>query len=657
MQPQQNVRQGSYHRFCQALWCLRSALLLLMMFVCASASLLSQSSLTVSPERPKRGAMLTLRYTPDSTFRTNFAASRQMYVFAYSFTETSAQPFAHSIALTKQADGSWSGTFAMPQKHIFALMKVSDGKREDDNTRAFWETLVWADDGGKPVESSLLRAGITWLGSLPEQCNRRVDLAKALELMKQEFTLYPNNVQANVAELSLAFELRQITEEAYRKRVQTLLSVPFDTTKEHYTRAMIRLLNAQNRQTEAGKVEQDFIKRYPQSELAQDKAARDVQTANSEEAFIGLAKRYIEQFPATYLASQLQGYTMVAFASRKELPQAAKFMEEQRYPSALGYNELAKFWVSRDTSNQSGLPYALKAVQLAYNPHREHKAANLTEIEWQRETSAVVPVVLTTLGSIYFQLRRDNEALATFQQALKEANNEGSKDLYLQMTTLLMEQKKFSEAYALSSQATLRFPNDNEIEYRHLVLFDTLNPTKRGGAAQERTVLLDSAKKLRTAQRIAARLNLPLGELALSQIDGKRVSLSEFKGKVLVLAFWASWCEPCTKSMPYVNYAYRKYASGGNVVFAAVNVLEERGKDRLKLLRDFYQKNPYDMPLVTDLEDDIVKKLGVTGLPVRYYIDKQGRIQYKDYGFKDAQQLYTNIDETVELLLSDAFYK
>ena len=105
--------------------------------------------------------------------------------------------------------------------------------------------------------------------------------------------------------------------------------------------------------------------------------------------------------------------------------------------------------------------------------------------------------------------------------------------------------------------------------------------------------------------------------------SGKAVKLSDFRGKPVVLNFWASWCYYCKQEMPDFNEAYKKYK--GSVQFLFVDWTD--GDRETQAAGAAYLKSMgYSFPAYYDLNQDAVAKYGLTGIPATYYIDRQGRL-------------------------------
>ena len=96
---------------------------------------------------------------------------------------------------------------------------------------------------------------------------------------------------------------------------------------------------------------------------------------------------------------------------------------------------------------------------------------------------------------------------------------------------------------------------------------------------------------------------------------------------------------------------YEKYKDHPNVQFAIVNVWE-RSDDRTKTVRDFLAQNTnLTFPMFFDLEDATVSKYGVTGIPTKFFLGRDGRIQFKEVGYLPDEQFIEEATNKIEVLL------
>ena len=134
--------------------------------------------------------------------------------------------------------------------------------------------------------------------------------------------------------------------------------------------------------------------------------------------------------------------------------------------------------------------------------------------------------------------------------------------------------------------------------------------------------------------------NAPDFSLQLQQ-DGKAsnktVTLNSYKGKVLFLHFWATWCPPCKVELPHMESLAKKLASQGDkakMEFLAVCI-----SDSQKALTSFMQKNGYTFPSALDEPGLVAMKYGIQGVPTSILISPEGKILKIQVGMMNQKQL------------------
>lgn len=116
-------------------------------------------------------------------------------------------------------------------------------------------------------------------------------------------------------------------------------------------------------------------------------------------------------------------------------------------------------------------------------------------------------------------------------------------------------------------------------------------------------------------------------DVKLHGLDGKAVTLSQFKGKVVILNFWATWCPPCREEMPSMDALYQKFKGNPAFVMLPASIDEDA-----ETVREFMKKNNYTMPVYHDPKKDAGSVYGITGVPETFIIDKKGVIAEKVIG-------------------------
>jgi thiol-disulfide isomerase/thioredoxin len=120
--------------------------------------------------------------------------------------------------------------------------------------------------------------------------------------------------------------------------------------------------------------------------------------------------------------------------------------------------------------------------------------------------------------------------------------------------------------------------------------------------------------------------------LALPDLKGRTVDLRDLRGKVVVLNFWATWCEPCREEMPSLQ-RLRAKMNGKPVEVLTVNYGEFPQR-----IEPFIKRESIDLPVLLDTQKDAAKAWNAGGLPITFIVDRKGDVRYWVFGERDWSQ-------------------
>lgn len=118
-------------------------------------------------------------------------------------------------------------------------------------------------------------------------------------------------------------------------------------------------------------------------------------------------------------------------------------------------------------------------------------------------------------------------------------------------------------------------------------------------------------------------------EFNLMDVDGQRHTLAMYRGKIVIVNFWATWCPPCRFELPAMEKVWERLKNKG-VVILGINVGEDADT-----IFTFTADYPVTFPLLLDSDSSIIQKYPVIGLPTTFVINPQGRLVYKAIGTRD----------------------
>lgn len=131
----------------------------------------------------------------------------------------------------------------------------------------------------------------------------------------------------------------------------------------------------------------------------------------------------------------------------------------------------------------------------------------------------------------------------------------------------------------------------------------------------------------------AEELKGPATDFTLKSRDGKNLRLQEFRGQVVMLNFWASWCGPCRQEMPLLDQLYQRYSRLGFTLLG-VNV-DENPQDAEKILKDI----PVSFPILLDSQGMVSELYQVDAMPTTVLIDRDGNLRFLHRGYKAGYEL------------------
>lgn len=266
------------------------------------------------------------------------------------------------------------------------------------------------------------------------------------------------------------------------------------------------------------------------------------------------------------------------------------------------------------------------------DPRTWNEPPILTDQEVKNYRQARLAEFLALLGESYLNLNRVDEAV-----------NELSKAVWLNGYS----EPSINEIYIKSLMKNADYEKA-QIQIEKIILLEKSTPAinsldKRISDRTGRPESQDSWKqKLKESL-----INENAPHFSFYDKQGKKQSITIGKGKIIVIDFWASWCPPCMVALKAMDQVIDKYKTNSSVLFLLVN----EDQDKAKATKVIEQQNN-KLPFVFDFNKEIVRKLGVTGLPTQIIIDRQGKIRFRRSGIStfNTEQTTLEIEAMLELL-------
>ena len=124
----------------------------------------------------------------------------------------------------------------------------------------------------------------------------------------------------------------------------------------------------------------------------------------------------------------------------------------------------------------------------------------------------------------------------------------------------------------------------------------------------------------------------PAPDFTLSDLNGQSVTLSQLRGSVVVVDFWATWCGPCKEELPHLQALYARYKSRGLIVLA-LDVGESANT-----ARSYVSSKNYTFTVLLDSKSTVVQQYGVRGIPATFIVDTQGIVRKTTMGYSASME-------------------
>jgi peroxiredoxin len=195
--------------------------------------------------------------------------------------------------------------------------------------------------------------------------------------------------------------------------------------------------------------------------------------------------------------------------------------------------------------------------------------------------------------------------------------------------------------YVYGSQQTLpllrtliRTNHATDLMKDHFILLSSRLVTSKREAYEELARLEDEAKKYERRDLYDQLLDIPAPDFELYNTKGEVVRLSDFRGKTVILDFWATWSNPCLESFPGMQMAVSTYASNDNVQFLFINTFERPGKVERRIAK-IMADGGYSFEILLDSNSQVSRLFNIRAIPQRIIIGPDGLIRFAHSGYRE----------------------
>jgi thiol-disulfide isomerase/thioredoxin len=603
------------------------------------------NALTVKPSNPKRGDSVVLTYSPEKS-PSGLKGVK---------TVTAHILYADQIRgdiLDKEMVGkkdSWKATFQVPDEAYMMAVRFTSDEKADDNNGDCWYIPVYGKDK-KPLKNAFLV--LESLHEMGEFQGFRFEKSKeaAKKYLEMELGFYPDNVTVHIREWAKTmnkFKYNDSIKNQIRKEVLTLYHS--NSSDEKDISNLLYWFNRTGMQKEGQAIKDSIINANPYGFVALENKLKDVLYKPDPPA--DEIEKIVRDFPDMESSTKnLLGTILVkSYIKTQDFQKAEEVISKTDIKDGMLFNNLAWPLIEKGENLEKATAWAAKGVELISKQKAGSKSAPPNQI---KNLNNSLGTVLDTYGYGLEKLGKTGEALKAYAEAfeLMEGMDEEVNSRYAH---LLAGNGEYNKAIEVAETCILKGKANDKLKEAFKEAFKQLNGSSDEAenklnqlVAEAKTRLMENLKK--------EMLNKPAPDFSLRDFDGNVVKLSDLKGKVVVVDFWATWCGPCKMSFPGLQKVYEKYKDNPEIQILALDTWEREKTvaEKEQKARDFITENKYTFRVLFD-DANIVRNYGVTGIPTKFVIDKNGMIQFKTIGFTGEKEMISEMEAQFELLLND----
>jgi peroxiredoxin len=622
----------------------RNLSIFIILILISPFSTMNAQTFSFKPEKPLPGEKVTVKFNPAGTPLEN---SNNIEMFTYFYKQELTDTKSSEM---KKSGKTWSGTFSTGKEDLGVIIIFKD---EDENTvnndqRGFVVHLY--NNKGEILPGSIAGLGYAYIDWTTQHLNFERDHTFGIELMEKDLEKNPSLKETFVRYYYpvKSYFNKERSIEIVQEGISILEKKKDPDEKDYLT--LIEFYKMISHPDGIKKYEEIANNKYPLGLVAQRRDFSAITPMEDSEEKISRLKEFIMKFSESGVVPAAQGQIIRMYLASKDYEKLKTYLSENKenIKSFLYYDAAHKILKAEGDAS-----LALEITMLGdearnYEKLKEKKPVYLSESQWLKQKEELKSFGSFSRGRALYELNRTREALNDLKGAWEKSKGENP-EINLYYTKALMIEGKYETAFDVVSELISEGASSSELNKLFEEIYIKVKGTGNGYKEHAAALTKKSYKKI-AAQLEKEMINEPAPDFKLVDLDGNEVSFEQYKGKIVIIDFWATWCGPCLQSFPALKNSVEKYKDNEEVKFLFINTWE-RVQDKKKNAADFIAKNSYPFHVLMDQDNKVIEQYKVSGIPTKFIIDKNGNIRFKSIGFSGSiDKLVTEIDVMISML-------
>lgn len=621
-------------------------LMILILFIGCSTEPKLSDGFGYLPETVSPGEEVTIFYNPDSTI---LAGEDSIQCLAYLFNKD----LINTVDVTLKAEKKYlKGTVQTNDSTFGLILKFKSDDLTDNNQKAGY-VIYLTDKNGKQLPGSLAGYAVainSW-GAYYLDLDRNKD--KALQLFDEEFKNNPDQKNNFLQPyFNVVYAVKNKDSDVIINDDLANLGKKENKTEEDYT-VLAAWYSKLGEDKKAIEYEKIISEKYPLSEYIQSKKYSEFRQLVDVNDKINFLKEFEKNYPESQYIEPMYDIITNYYRDTKDYKKAFDFLtENQNKVSTFRFYSVADRMLKEDADYD----LAFQIINLGELRNREEvtspkgeKPKYYSESEWLQDRRYMLGLTLFVEAQLLNKMGDEhNECLALSEEAVNLTRGRET-DINIFYAKILVKDGEYDKAISkIGEFYKTGFSSPKMKEY----LLEAYIGQKGSDAGfEDFAAKFESAGNEKLNQKLKKDLiSEPAPDFTLLDVDGRKISLSELKGKVVVLDFWATWCGPCLASFPGMKKAVEIYQDDSNVKFLFVNTWERVDNVKQNAI-DFIKKNNYPFHVLLDDKNEVIEKYKVSGIPTKFIIDKNSNIRFMNVGFEGSDdQLVSELSAMISMV-------
>ncbi len=613
-------------------------------------ALLIGQNFTISPSKPKAGDLVRLEI---DLSKSKLRSAEELEMVVLEYTNGKA---ATTEAATMRMGDKLVGIFTISPDAKSVMAGLREGEENWENNAGEGYFVTIHDAAGNPQPEGMVATAILYR-DFGGMMNLNRTASVAFGLINQAFAAQPDLKRKHFATYTSYLMAVKKGDEGKKEGFTLLAEIEADPKATEDELYRISQFYDRNGEAERGKALKEKIRTtFPQGAFVKQEKRRAIQNepdlVKAEEMLLA----YTNQYPPQNEEDKQSVAMLRANIANKVADSgdwarfralAAQLPDAER---ASAYNNLSWELAEKGENIEEARILASTAVEWArkeMTTPTTTKPPFSTTKEWADQRKQTFAMYGDTYGLV---LSKSGDAIsaATLQAEVVEIMKGQEAEMNERYTTYLEaagapDLRHRLEGFILNGHATAKMKE--QFKKRFMAEDKT-----EAGASAYLNKLESGARAAKQKELAEKMLNEPSIPFNLTNLEGKPVSLESLRGKVVVVDFWATWCGPCKASFPGMQLAVNQYKNDPEVAFVFIDSWE-RGTDKVKNAADFITSKGYTFNVLMDTDDKVIASYGVSGIPTKYVLDRNGKIRFKAIGFEGSDE---GLAEELSLMIEAA---